>query len=102
MRTIHVLLFSLAVLAALHLGACATTGTSSSFDQLPDQSRSTFDRCWEHIRVPTCGASTDLAATLNCSRASSATYAAYSTEAEKNQWLASHGCPPSVIAGRSP
>lgn len=73
-------------------------GTTSAFDRLPEAARATYDRCWEHIRVPICGAVSDMAAVTNCARSSSATYAAYPTDAEREAWLASRGCPPPVIS----
>lgn len=98
MRIIHGLLISFGFLASLSLGACATAGTSAAFDQLPASEQASFNRCWEHMRVPTCGASADMAATLNCSRASSGSYAAYASGSERQRWLVSHGCPPSVAS----
>lgn len=84
-------------LAAAGLWSCGAA-TTSAFDALPEASRATYDRCWEHIRVPTCGAGADAAATINCARVSSGTYAAYPTQAERDAWLAARGCPPPVVS----
>ena len=92
------LVMSVPALTLLCLWSCSGAGTSAAFDQLPDAERATYNRCWEHMRVPICGATTDMAAVLNCSRSSSGTYAAYTTAAEREAWLASHGCPPAVVS----
>lgn len=93
----HVLRLAFCAPLSLALWSCGA-GTSSAFDRLPEASRAAYERCWEHMRVPICGATTDMAAVLNCSRSSSATYAAHPTDAEREAWLASHGCPPTVIS----
>jgi hypothetical protein len=85
------------VLMGLALSAC-TAGLSASFDRLPEPSRAAYERCWEHMRQPICGSTSDLAEVTNCSRSSSSTYAAQGSEAERQEWLASHGCPRGVAS----
>lgn len=99
MKTAKALRALTLVLACSPLGlwSCGA-GTSSAFDRLPESSRATYDRCWEHMRIPICGSTSDMATVLNCARSSSATYAAYPTDAEREAWLASHGCPQPVIS----
>lgn len=73
-------------------------GTTSAFDALPEASRATYDRCWEHIRVPYCGAASGMADTINCARSASNTYAAHATQAERDAWLTARGCPQPVVS----
>ena len=92
------------VVAVLGLGlglwSCGV-GTSPAFDRLPAEVRAAYDRCWDHMRLPICGATTDVAESLNCARASSNTYA---FEDNRQGWLTSHGCPSTVASsgGQAP
>jgi hypothetical protein len=82
---------------AMGLDAC-TAGFSASFDRLPAPSRAAYERCWEHMRQPICGSTSDIAEVTNCSRSSSSTYAAQGSESERQEWLTSHGCPRNVAS----
>lgn len=87
-------------LMALGLWACGM-GTSGAFDALPAPTRAAYDRCWEHMRQPICGSTSDIADVTNCARSSSNTYAATAPDG-RQAWLTGHGCPSGVASSGGP
>lgn len=93
MSRIRLVCASIVILAATL--ACISTG---NFDTLPRHEQDLFRRCWEPIRVVSCGHDTDAMFLANCQRSAAADYAAEQDENGRRLFLAGRGCPPSMIS----